>query len=75
MKNIGTLERTLVKSKTPLVTARRIRKRAVLVGRAIRHDMSGGPLSAAWLCSPGTLAFRVGEWRGYYNGKNEWVKL
>ena len=39
------------------------------------YTLTGGPLSNAWLCTPGILAFSLGEWRGRYNVKNEWVAL
>lgn len=39
------------------------------------RDMIGGPIPRALLATNGTLPFRLGEWRGFYNGKNEWVDL
>ena len=37
--------------------------------------LKGGPIKSAWLCTPGTLVFTLGEWRGYYDSNNEWVPL
>jgi hypothetical protein len=52
----------------------RIRKRRLsALKQSFRLD--GGPISRAWLCTPGTLCFQVGEWRGYYDGENKWVGL
>jgi hypothetical protein len=52
----------------------RIRKRRL---SAIKKSfqLDGGPITRAWLCTPGTLVFRLGEWRGFYNSKNEWVAI
>jgi len=50
----------------------RIRRR-VLRALKISFRLKGGPIEQAWLCTPGTLVFRLGEWRGFYNAKNEWV--
>lgn len=52
----------------------RIRRRVLRAFKS-RFTLRGGPVSAAWLCTPGTLVFTLGEWRGYYNAKNEWVQL
>lgn len=52
----------------------RIRKRRLsAIKKSFRLD--GGPIPRAWLCTPGTLVFQLGEWRGFYNGKNEWVAI
>ena len=52
----------------------RIRRRVL---RALKssYSLTGGPITRAWLCTPGTLVFKLGEWRGHYNAKNEWVPL
>ncbi len=52
----------------------RIRRRVL---RAFKSSfrLKGGPIESAWLCTPGTLVFTLGEWRGHYNAKNEWVAL
>lgn len=52
----------------------RIRRRVI---RALKrsYQLTGGPITRAWLCTPGTLTFSLGEWRGHYNAKNEWVAL
>ena len=52
----------------------RLRKRRL---SAIKKSfqLDGGPIHRAWLCTPGTLVFRLGEWRGFYNSKNEWVAI
>lgn len=52
----------------------RLRRRVL---RALKksYQLAGGPIKRAWLCTPGTLTFSLGEWRGYYNAKNEWVAL
>lgn len=52
----------------------RIRRRVL---RAFKSSfrLKGGPIESAWLCTPGTLVFKIGEWRGHYNAKNEWVAL
>lgn len=52
----------------------RIRRRTIRAFKS-RFSLSGGPITQAWLCTPGTLSFRLGEWRGYYDAKNEWVAL
>ncbi|MEA9994585.1 MULTISPECIES: hypothetical protein [unclassified Pseudomonas] len=52
----------------------RIRRR-VLSALKSSFQLKGGPITRAWLCTPGTLTFTLGEWRGYYNGNNEWVQL
>jgi hypothetical protein len=52
----------------------RFRRRPVRAFR-YRQYMSGGPIDIAWLSTPGTLVFTLGDWRGYYNGKNEWVQI
>ncbi|KAA0946725.1 hypothetical protein FQ186_06565 [Pseudomonas sp. ANT_H14] len=52
----------------------RIRRRVL---RALKksYHLTGGPITRAWLCTPGTLTFSLGQWRGYYDDKNEWVAL
>ena len=40
-----------------------------------RFEMFGGPVRIALLSTPGTLAFRLGDWRGYYDMRNKWVDL
>jgi hypothetical protein len=52
----------------------RIRRRVL---RALKksYQLTGGPITRAWLCTPGTLTFKYKEWRGYYNDKNKWVAL
>lgn len=39
--------------------------------------LKGGPYNGKQvpLSSPGTPPFRVGVWKGYYNGNNTWVSL
>ena len=56
------------------LSRRRIRKRVL---RAFKSSfrLKGGPIESAWLSTPGTLVFTLGEWRGHYNAKNEWVAL
>ncbi len=56
------------------LSRRRIRKRVL---RAFKSSfrLKGGPIESAWLTTPGTLVFSLGEWRGHYNAKNEWVAL
>ena len=56
------------------LSRRRIRKRVL---RAFKSSfrLKGGPIESAWLSTPGTLVFTLGEWRGHYNSKNEWVAL
>jgi len=53
---------------------RRIRRR-VLGARKFHFALAGGPIDRAWLCTPGTLIFKLGEWHGYYDSSNEWVAL
>ena len=56
------------------LSRRRIRKRVL---RAFKSSfrLKGGPIESAWLSTPGTLVFTLGEWRGHYNAKNEWVAI
>ncbi|MBS6081868.1 MAG: hypothetical protein KIC49_11700 [Pseudomonas fluorescens] len=56
------------------LSRRRIRKRVL---RAFKSSfrLKGGQIESAWLSTPGTLVFSLGEWRGHYNAKNEWVAL
>ncbi|WP_070413974.1 hypothetical protein [Pseudomonas lundensis] len=56
------------------LSRRRIRRR-VLSALKSHFALTGGPINRAWLCAPGTLVFKLGEWHGYYDGKNEWVAL
>ncbi|MDH0335143.1 MULTISPECIES: hypothetical protein [Pseudomonadaceae] len=50
-------------------------RRRRLYARKALFEMKGGPIDKAWLVCPGTLAFSVGQWRGYYDGENKWVDL
>ncbi len=52
----------------------RLRRRVLSALKSSFH-LKGGPIAKAWLCTPGTLIFTLGEWRGYYDGSNEWVPL
>jgi len=47
----------------------------VLGARKFHFALAGGPIDRAWLCTPGTLIFKLGEWHGYYDSSNEWVAL
>ena len=51
-----------------------VRKRRVYAVKA-RFPMIGGPVSFAWLCTPGTLVFSLGEFKGFYNSENKWVDI
>lgn len=50
-------------------------RRRAIASRVFRNLMSGGPCRSLYLSCPGTLCFSVGEFRGYYNAKNEWCEL
>ncbi|PAA08860.1 hypothetical protein [Pseudomonas fragi] len=65
---------SLIRTRRIDLSRTRIRKRRLT---AIKKSfwLDGGPINRAWLCTPGTLVFRMGEWRGFYNSKNEWVAL
>lgn len=52
----------------------RIRRRQISAKKSF-FRLDGGPLRGAWLSTPGTLSFSMGEWRGYYDIKNKWVQL
>lgn len=52
----------------------RICKRRIFAFKQ-RFHLEGGPISTAWLSTPGTLVFKVGDFYGYYNGENKWVEL
>jgi hypothetical protein len=52
----------------------RIRKRRLSAIKT-SYRLEGGPITRAWLCTPGTLVFRLGDWCGFYNEKNEWVAI
>lgn len=51
---------------------RRLRRRS-LSARKSFFRLDGGPITSAWLCTPGTLSFRLGDWYGYYDSANKWV--
>lgn len=50
-------------------------RRRVICARKARYRMNGGPVSEAWLCTPGTLLFRIGAYRGFYDNENKWVQI
>jgi len=50
-------------------------RRRVITHRKYLNRMLGGPVSELYLSAPGTMLFRLGEFHGFYNGKNEWVQL
>ena len=52
----------------------RVRRRR-LTCRKLRYSLDGGPVTHAWLCTPGTLIFSVGEFRGFYDSENKWVQI
>lgn len=56
------------------LAVRKPRRRRIHARKA-SYQLDGGPLSHAWLCTPGTLLFRVGEWFGFYDGENKWVQI
>jgi hypothetical protein len=66
---------------TPPLRVRRIDLSRPRIRRRVLHAfrssfrLKGGPIKSAWLCTPGTLVFTLGEWRGYYDSNNEWVPL
>jgi len=70
-----TLKKTLRLMRPPKLSRRLPRKRPVIAGRKTLFPMKGGPISELRMHCHGTLAFRLGEWRGYYDSKNEWVAL
>lgn len=39
------------------------------------YRLFGGPVSMAWLSTPGTLVFRIGDIKGMYDSKNNWVPM
>ncbi|PNG11904.1 hypothetical protein CXK97_19485 [Stutzerimonas stutzeri] len=65
---------TIPRIKAVSLAKMRIRRRRL---SALKQSfaLDGGPITRAWLCTPGTLCFRVGGWRGYYDGENKWVDL
>lgn len=65
---------TIPRIKPVSLAATRFRRRRIYARKAW-FRLDGGPIQSAWLCTPGTLCFRVGEWRGYYDGSNKWVAL
>lgn len=75
MRNIGTLNKTASLMRAPKIARQRIKRRAVVSGRSLLWTMKDGPIYTAWLKTPGTLPFRLGNWFGYYDGKNKWVHL
>lgn len=50
-------------------------RRRRLYARKRQFELTGGPICLAWLTTPGTLVFRLGDWFGYYDGNNNWVQL
>lgn len=65
---------TLKRLKRISMSVTKPRKRR-LYAKKMSFSMSGGPISTAHLCTPGTLVFRLGEWHGFYDRKNNWVQL
>lgn len=58
--------------RTPSLKQSAIRRRAIYKKTAL-FSMIGGPIDSAWLSTPGTLLFSIGEFKGYYDWQNKWV--
>lgn len=56
------------------MAAKRHRRRVITHRKYLNH-MSGGPACALYLSTPGTMLFKLGEFHGFYNVKNEWVQI
>ncbi|BCD83632.1 hypothetical protein PSm6_00390 [Pseudomonas solani] len=67
LTSIPRIKRISMRRKTP-------RRRRIYARKRV-FRMEGGPIDRAWLVCPGTLAFSVGQWRGYYDGDNKLVDL
>lgn len=52
----------------------RLRRRKLFAHKQ-SFRLGGGPMRSAWLSTPGTLCFRLGEFHGYYNSDNQWVQI